>query len=75
MTIEIGSIVELEDRAKKELVSHYESSRGICGMHPDDINKPFTVKYLDGCNLGVETFSGDAYSLNRNRFKLKEKEK
>jgi hypothetical protein len=37
-----------------------------------NINNEFVVKYFSGSNIGVENSNGDPYSLNRDRFKLKE---
>ena len=70
--INIGSKVELVGSVKKELTTYHQFSSGMSGVNPININNEFVVKYFSGSNIGVENSNGDPYSLNRDRFKLKE---
>ncbi|MBT4377055.1 hypothetical protein HOD29_06800 [archaeon] len=66
--INIGEKVQLVEQVKKELVSHYESSKGMSGINPIHVDNEFTVKYFDGSNIGVENPEGISYSFNYGRF-------
>jgi hypothetical protein len=71
-TINLRDKVQLKDEVKQELISNFNTSRGMSGVCPEHANSKFIVNYFDGSNISVLTNEGFQYSFNYSRFKLKE---
>ncbi len=71
--INLGNKVQLKDEVKQELISNFNTSRGMSGVCPEHVNNEFIVNYFDGSNISVSTKEGVQYSFNYSRFELKEK--